>query len=333
MSRVTVLMPVYNGECYLRETIDSVLNQGFCDFEFLIINDGSTDHTREIVLSYSDDRIRLVDNEQNIGLVASLNKGLDMIDTEYIARMDADDLWDPSKLEKQIALLDSRPEIGLCGTSIRKFGIIKGDMFFPEDNEGLKVGFLFYCMMSHPSVVFRRSMLAASKLRYKKEAFPAEDYQMWIDCLNVTQIYNIPEPLVYYRQHAEQICQEKKVTQELKTNEVRKEMLLRFWPDAPAEEVDYYLNSFLGAGPDSVSEYYLRVEWIKKLEQANRLSHYGEERLLHHKLVKYLDWKYYTYLREKYNNKDSWVSRLIGIFSFEWRVLPIKLQIKYLLKK
>lgn len=331
--RVTILMPVYNGEKYLRETMDSVLSQTFIDYVFLIINDGSTDSTRDIVLSYHDDRILLVDNEYNMGLVDTLNKGIGLVETEFMARIDADDLWDNSKLEKQIAVLDARPEVGLCGTSIHKFGIINGDMLFPEDNDGLKVGFLFYCMMSHPSVVYRMSMLRDTGLLYKKEAFPAEDYKMWVDILDVSQIYNIPEPLVMYRQHENQICQEKKEVQIGKTEAVQEELFCRIYPDASSSEIDFYLHKYLAGNINSVIDFQESTEWINRVVQANQKSKYANSRMLREGLYKFLYAKFCKYLNSKYFMTYSFGAYLKYLLSFDWRFLPIKQQIKILLKK
>jgi len=114
--KVTVLMPVYNGEKYLNEAIDSILGQTFKDFKFLIINDGSTDGTADILKSYKDSRIKVTNNEKNIGLTKSLNKGLKMAKSEYIARMDADDISLPTRLQKQVEFMDSHPKVGVCGT-------------------------------------------------------------------------------------------------------------------------------------------------------------------------------------------------------------------------
>ncbi len=114
--RVTVLMSVYNGEKYLREAIDSILNQTFKDFEFLIIDDGSTDSSADIIRSYTDFRIRLIQNEKNIGLTRSLNKGLKLAKGEYIARMDVDDISLPIRFEKQVSFLDKYEDVKLVGS-------------------------------------------------------------------------------------------------------------------------------------------------------------------------------------------------------------------------
>src|SRR5659263_168424 len=107
--KVTVLMAVYNGERYLREAIESILGQSFADFEFFIVNDGCTDSSRDIILSYRDPRIRLIDNQENIGLTKSLNIGLSLASGEYVARQDADDISYPTRIEKQIEYFETYP--------------------------------------------------------------------------------------------------------------------------------------------------------------------------------------------------------------------------------
>lgn len=115
---VTILMPVYNGERFLRQTIESILNQTFTDFEYLIIDDASTDTSRDIIRCFNDPRIRLVENVKNDGLIKTLNRGLALAQGEYIARQDQDDISHPTRIEKQFAFLNDNPEIVLLGTQI-----------------------------------------------------------------------------------------------------------------------------------------------------------------------------------------------------------------------
>ena len=318
-------MPVYNGERFLKETIDSVLAQSYSDFIFLIINDGSTDRTAEIICSYSDKRIIYQENEKNIGLVATLNNGIEIVDTEFLARMDADDLWHPTKLERQIQLLDSRPDVGLCGTSIRKFGAFEGDFIFPIDNEGLKVGFLFYCCMSHPSVVFRMSFLKESGLRYKTDYFPAEDYKMWTDCLEKTQIYNIPEVLVYYRQHNNQITQDSNILQLEKTNQVRLEVLNRISSEFTDEDKKFHLEIFLKQNIQSINDYHKCVVWKKILQLKNQGSgFYIQPHLLDNEFEKYIQAGYKEYVLSRYFKKFSIINGLRYVCSFDWKYLSLR---------
>lgn len=332
MSKLTILMPVYNGETYLRETMDSVLAQTYSDFVFLIINDGSTDQTEQIILSYQDSRILYCKNDKNLGLLATLNKGIDLVHTEYLARMDADDLWHPTKLEKQIQLLDSRPDVGLCGTSIHKFGAFEGDFIFPIDNEGLKVGFLFYCCMSHPSVIFRMSFLQESGLRYKADYFPAEDYRMWTDCLDKTQIYNIPEVLVYYRQHNSQITQDSNTDQLERTNKIRLEMLDRIYPHFSKHEKKFHLQTFVAQNIHSVADYKKCVAWCKLIVWRNKgTDSYISRKILAKKLDEYLQAGFKNYVLSKYFPKFNIANAIQYALSFEWRYLSLRKNIKLLL--
>src|SRR4030067_740036 len=155
--KVTVLMPVYNGEKYLKEAIDSVLAQTLKDFEFLIINDCSTDKTQEILESYRDTRIRLF-RQSNKGLTRSLNKGIQLSRGEYVARMDADDIALPERLEKQVTFFEKRPEIGVVGSfhsevsaSLHK-SIVKK---FPSDDSTIRKMLIKENPFSHPTVMMR----------------------------------------------------------------------------------------------------------------------------------------------------------------------------------
>ena len=118
-------MTVHNGEKHLSEAIDGILNQTFKDFEFLVIDDGSTDGSADIIQSYKDVRIRFISNGKNLSVPVSLNMGLNLARGEYIARMDCDDISLPQRLEKQVQFMDANPEVGVCGTWLETFGRIK----------------------------------------------------------------------------------------------------------------------------------------------------------------------------------------------------------------
>lgn len=196
--RVTVLMPVYNAEAYLREAIDSILSQTFTDFEFLIIDDGSTDTSAEIVQSYDDPRIRFVRNAQNLRLAQTLNKGLDLAIGEYVARMDADDISLPERLTKQVEFLDAHPEVGIVGVWARAFGEANFSIPQPADPEVARAKLLFDSCLVHPAVLIRRSLLDFHGLRY--QPLPHfEDYELWQRAARLFPIANIPEWLFRYR--------------------------------------------------------------------------------------------------------------------------------------
>lgn len=158
MIKISVVMPAYNAEKYIGQAIESILNQTYSNFEFIIINDGSNDKTKEVILSYKDDRIIYLENERNFGIVVTLNKGLEKANGEYIARMDADDIAEPNRFEKQIKYLDKNIEIGVLGSGICTFGenIESKKRLFTTNADQLKAELIFSSCIAHPTVMIRK---------------------------------------------------------------------------------------------------------------------------------------------------------------------------------
>lgn len=202
--KVTVLMPVYNGERYLAEAMKSILNQSFTDFEFLIINDGSTDRTLEIASSFEDHRVQVVSNTRNEGLIAALNRGLALAQGEYIARMDQDDISLPMRLEKQVSFMDAHDDIGVLGTAfqlIDKEGTaISMPVIFPRSHHVLTWSLFYYSPFVHPSVMFRKITVVAAG-GYSARATHAEDYDLWFRLSRLTRLSNLPDILILLRKH------------------------------------------------------------------------------------------------------------------------------------
>tara|TARA_R110002124_G_scaffold185407_1_gene352845 strand:+ start:6412 stop:7446 length:1035 start_codon:yes stop_codon:yes gene_type:complete len=209
---ISVIMPVYNCELYLKEAIDSILNQTYANFEFFIIDDASTDQTLSIIKAYDDIRINLVEKEVNSGLTKSLNIGLSMAKGKYIARMDGDDISLPERFAKQLSFLDRNPEYVLCGSN---YSIIGSNQVvtLPETNEDIKLGLLKSCVIAHPSVMFRNSILLENNIKYDSSKEPAEDYHLWVQLISKGKFYNIQELLLRYRVHDKQISQKKFIQQ------------------------------------------------------------------------------------------------------------------------
>ena len=209
MPRISVVMSVYNGEKYLSEAIKSILNQIYKDFEFIIIDDGSTDSSRAIITSFKDDRIKPLINERNIGLTKSLNKGLFYADGEFIARQDADDISLPERLELQIQCLDRHPEVAVLGTSyyvIDKDGkIIEERKPAPNPMSTLITG----NRLTHGSVMFRHSVMEELG-KYDECHFKyAQDYEYWLRISKHYQIKNLEQSLYKLRVHSNTIGIEK----------------------------------------------------------------------------------------------------------------------------
>jgi len=221
MARVTVLMPVYNGEKYLREAMESILNQTFRDFEFLIMNDGSQDQSVNIINSYNDPRIRLIHNERNLGLIHTLNRGIEQAGGEYIARMDSDDISLPHRLSKQVDFMDRRPEIGICGAWIEYFMGLGDVIRLPITDGEIKASLPVMCPLAHPTVMFRAAVVRRHGLWYSHDFPHAEDYELWRRAAGVTCFANIPEVLLKYRIHPGQICQTRIAEQQATINRIK----------------------------------------------------------------------------------------------------------------
>lgn len=198
---VSVVMSVYNGEKYLREAIESILNQTFTDFEFIIINDGSTDDTLKIIKSYKDLRIVLIDRE-NKGLVASLNEGINVARGKYIARQDADDWSVNTRLAKQVEYLEGNSEAVVVGswiTIIDDKSTARGVHRLYTEDIDIKRELLLRSPFAHGSIMAVKSKLPARYGIYDDKFYPAEDYALWSELSQCGVMYNLAKPLYSYR--------------------------------------------------------------------------------------------------------------------------------------
>ncbi|WP_162844206.1 glycosyltransferase family 2 protein [Sinobacterium caligoides] len=196
-------MSVYNGAHYLKESIDSILNQTLTDFEFIIINDGSTDSSLDIIKSYNDKRITIVDQE-NKGLISSLNTGIALAKGEYIARMDADDISINDRFQHQIEYINKN-NLDLCGGSIIRFGRKIQRKDYPCDNKSLKYGMLFLGKsFAHPTVMAKRTVMSQNP--YDATFKHYEDFALWLKLIAIDNIRvgNTRKALLHYRSHDKQ---------------------------------------------------------------------------------------------------------------------------------
>jgi len=207
--KVGVIMSVYNGEKYLKEAIESILNQTFRDFEFIIVNDGSIDKTEDILDDYAkqDSRMKIIKNRNNIGLTKSLNKAIQDAKGEYIARMDADDISLPKRLEKQVKFMEKNPKVGLLGVAYYQMnskGEIVGKNIFPISNKKLQKALIKYNHFFHASVMIRKNILNEAGL-YNENIKSAQDYDLWFRIARVSKIANLSEFLMIQRYSMERI--------------------------------------------------------------------------------------------------------------------------------
>lgn len=216
--QITVIMPVYNGSKYLKFAIESIFNQTYKDFELIIINDGSTDDSEKIIMSYHDNRLRYY-SQSNIGLTLTLNKLIEYARGKYLARMDQDDWSHPRRLERQVNFLDSHPKVFLLGSWIQVIDIegkIRYNHKYPVTNQAIKEGMLYSNCFAHGSVMIRKS----PEIFYRKEFDDAEDMDLWARICQRYEVGNLPEYLYKWRVNPEGICLSRKSTQKNTVNKI-----------------------------------------------------------------------------------------------------------------
>lgn len=199
---ITVLLPVYNSERTLEETLSSLWAQTCTDFEVLVVDDGSTDATPEILEACGDSRLRVLRNPERLKLSGALNRGILEAKGDYIARMDADDRALPHRLAVQKAFLDEHPDLAVCGTATRHFGAVKSKTErYPDSAEAIRAFTLFNCPFAHPTVMFRRSVFQEADLAYDGSYYPTEDFELWTRVVHRFPCANLSEVTLEYRVH------------------------------------------------------------------------------------------------------------------------------------
>jgi glycosyltransferase involved in cell wall biosynthesis len=244
---ISVVMPVYNSGQLLNLAIESILDQTYTDYEFIIINDGSTDNTESVILSYTDRRIKYFKNPANLGIVASLNKGIELAKARYLARMDADDISLPERFEKQLHFMESNPEIAACGSQayyINIKGIKTGQSSLPINDNDIKAQLFFRNTFIHPTTFFKTKVV--KEIRYNPDYHYAEDYYLLAQISREYSIGNLNDPLLLYRVHDGN-------TTATKRNEMKM---------AHLKVLDYQISFFLNkkANTQFMAEFYALAE-------------------------------------------------------------------------
>lgn len=232
--RITVIMPVYNAERYLSEALESILDQSYGNFRLLIVDDASTDSSRAIIESLADSRIETISLDKSRGVAHALNLALDRADTEFVARMDADDLAAPDRFKQQLKFLTENQDVGVCGSSIEMMrGNSRCIVRYPETHDEILGSLAVYRRsICHPSVMMRLSVLESSGTRYRERYAHAEDLHMWNCLIRQTRFHNIQKPLLVYRIHDDQVSARHKSTQVDGTRELLADTLPSYFPSA-----------------------------------------------------------------------------------------------------
>lgn len=203
---ISIIMPVYNAEAFLQDTLTSILGQTYQNWELIAVDDHSKDKSLEILKSFSkkDQRIRVLKNNKNLGIGRTINVALGKTQGDYIARQDADDISHPTRLEKQLSYFNSNSSVGVLGTFMREENLLDGSVAertVPTTHEGIRKAMFISQSIQNPSVMINKKKIPAGELWFNGHISPVDELDFFFRLLNKTKFANIPEALVIYRRH------------------------------------------------------------------------------------------------------------------------------------
>jgi glycosyltransferase involved in cell wall biosynthesis len=268
---ISVVITVYNGILYLQEAIQSLLDQTFVDFELILLDDCSSDGSVDLIKSYTDPRIKLVQNSKNLGIAMNTNLGLAIARGRYIAFMGHDDISLPERLQIQYGFMESNPTISICGSWLQTFGRYEQVMTYPINNGLIKSKLLFSTTFGAPSVIIRKKDFVDNKLIFRHSYSYAEDYDIWVRAASIgLQSANIPQVLVKYRVHDTQVSSNHHGIQLELTARIQLFQLRCMGIDPLMEELQLHFG--LSTGQISKETNYLEKvkNWFIKIDQANQ---------------------------------------------------------------
>lgn len=264
---ISVVLPVYNVAPYIKEAIDSILNQTIQDFEILVIDDCSTDATLDVIHQYNDDRIIIITKEKNKGLIDSLNIGFKAANGKYIARMDGDDISDLKRFDKQLYILENNPEIKVCGCWLQAFGNDDKIIMHKEHHEQILVNMMVHCSMSLGAVMLERAWVEGEYFNEEKKH--VEDYDFWSKVIWKGKLYNIQEVLYHYRIHGNQVSNTYNEIQKKGDIPIKLVFFKKLNYNTNKFEDSFLEKMFLQNAFFSVEEFSLFLKWLKILQKQN----------------------------------------------------------------
>lgn len=274
---VSVIMPAYNCEDTIKESIDSILLQSYDNFELIIINDGSIDNTLDVINSYNDDRIIVINNKVNQTIVPCLNKGLKNSKGKYIIRMDSDDICVETRFEKQVLFMEKNTDIGVCGSWAKKINYKNenvGNMIYNSENDVIKFKMLHECHLLHPSIIIRKSVLSQNNLSYNPKHYKSEDYDLFTRLIDHTKFSNIKEYLLKYRVTKTSLKRETSNELDEYYYKIKINIFRKIGIELKKDQIDLYTSI---CNQNFLSEKKLFLEAVKLLENilnANKKSNY-----------------------------------------------------------
>lgn len=316
---ISVVMPTHNTPVpWLKEAVESILNQTFGDFEFLIIDDGSTNDSPSYLAAIDDPRVRVITNPENIGITKSLNVGLRAARGKYIARMDSDDISEKERFAKQYAHMETHPETVICGTWAKNFGTTEGpDTRSFTDQESYRIDTLFHNPgPMHSTVFFRREVLEKHAITYDESMPYVQDYEIFSRLCQYGGVDSLQTFLLRRRRHEQQICSTKGTEQRLLTIEIRRRLLEALMGPTTMEEAYSHVRIFEQPG---ISEEAIR--WFHSLIQANRISHIYDQK------------RFEAFINDMITRKTKYKYRISWSRPWRYAILLRYLPISYLMKK
>lgn len=270
MPKISVIMPAYNAEKYIREAIDSILCQTYADFEFIIVNDCSSDRTEEIILSYNDPRIVYLKNEKNLGVAVSLNRGLEISEGEYIVRMDSDDISMPERFAIQSVYLDLHCDTAVLGSNIEIFNTngVVATGWSSTDPSQMKVDLFFSCGLAHPSVMMRRDVVLEFG-GYDPNYNGLEDYELWCRVVEKYEITTLPDVLLRYRIHEHQVTQNPSDEYCVRMHNLKMRQLQQIGIDPLCSQAEAYYQFCNGNEPNSQIDIHRLNDFFELANESN----------------------------------------------------------------
>ena len=266
-SLITILMPVRNASQYIVAAVESIRRQTEHRFQLFVIDDGSTDDGLQKVASMNDARISIFPDRRELGIAHRLNWGIDQSRSEFIARMDADDIAEPDRLARQLEYMRGHPDIAISGTWYRIFDghTLSEPIGLPTEHEALRALTLFASPFAHPTVIFNRTLINCGNLRYSTDFSHAEDYELWERAAGLVRLGNMPEALLRYRVHPLQVSSRHSSVQREMSDAIRRRALQRLPIALSEEEVElhcaYTSGSFEGNGERMMAA----KTWLREL--------------------------------------------------------------------
>jgi glycosyltransferase involved in cell wall biosynthesis len=282
MPLISVILPVYNAAPYLKEAIESILNQSFTDFELLVIDDASTDNSVSIIKSFNDNRIVLFEKSINTGYTDSLIMAVIHSKGKYIARMDADDYSLKERFSTQFNYMESNPNVLVLGTMFKFMDSAVKISHIPLGNKAIKLFALTQSPLAHPTAFIRRRVFDKYNLKYDRKFEPAEDYDLWSRVLDYGEIENLPDVLLYYRRHEKQVSAIQNEKQNQQSNKIRQrqvEKLISF--DGKLYTTDFAVRALVKYGWDEItSDDLVKISFLlRDMWEANKLKQVYDDML------------------------------------------------------